>query len=609
VRAAIRIEETEEWIHVPIGDLSMGGAFVVTEQYIVEGTRVDIGFEFPSGTQLFFLAEIARAVPAGPQGPAGLGIRLVDPPAAALSTLALELSPRMNTGPDSAHAASSVVAAQVVPGTPVGAPPPPQPMQPPHPPQPSPMTPGTELTVTLYERLRLQPNVDDATLSQHFETFMASVNSQLAASPEGSSQQDQLLVFRSSLERLRPLSQDPMKRLAYDFHNGFIRADERVKAAESGHGPDLQTLAKAWARVKPKEVREAKRYAVQSRSAGPQAAELLAQALSLDPFNEQLLHEKQKLELKANLRAQLLGNKPTPSAEGAPAESSDDIPVITGSQEGAPVVEEVSAEPPAASEGGGMFTTPAASAEPPASEGGGMFTTPAASAEPPAASEGGGMFTTPAVSAEPPVASEGGGMFTTPAASAEPASDAPPPPRGDDWFGDIGDTAPDGAVSTTETARMYTMPADAPAAAEPPPAEADAQLSEPAVTEAEAGPPSAAPLPAASEGPADGLTTSERDWLTTKEQPPGLPSDDELELAEASQLDPLELVSDEEIAEIGDDELELLGDAEILAMAAEADAVLGTDPPAADATPPPASPPAATPAVPAPIAIDFGEED
>lgn len=372
----MRIEDTEDWLHVVVGDLSLNGAFLLTDQFIVEGTRVDVGFEFPSGSQLFFLAEIVRAADAAPGQAAGLGITFVTPAEAAVATLASELSQRMGAGamaappPPEPHVADgpAVVAGQaldaapVVAGTSLGG---------------SPAVgsgegaptggsgegaPVGDKDLTVYEQLRLPPNVDDQTLQQHFETMVASLRSQVAQYPEGSEQRERALIFQRSVERLRPLTQDARRRASYDFHNGFIRAEARIAAATEGRGLPLKDLRKIWTRVKPKEAREAKRLAQGLVPGVPDFVARLERALELDPFNETLQHEKQKAALKASLKFRLLASSsgsgahvaaPGPSGEGAPITSSEGLPVAQPtSQESGPVEPPPEDAPAAAADGG-----------------------------------------------------------------------------------------------------------------------------------------------------------------------------------------------------------------------------------------------------------------
>ncbi len=273
VQAGVKIEGTEEWIQVGVGDLSLGGAFLVTERFIVEGTQIDVGLAFPSGIRLFFGAEVARAMSASAKGPAGLGVQFLSTTSENTNALSRELEPRMR--------AAALEAPLLISGQPV------EPSAPAPAGGSAPPSGGVlELTTTIYERLRLPPECDDSALTDGLERLIASVEQSLEQIPPGR-QKDQAAVFKQTLERMRPLCQDPIKRAAYDFHNGIVRAEERIAAAAAGRGPSLVKLQEAWKRIFSSEVREGKRLFMEARRGAPEAAAMLEQARRLDPFNAQ----------------------------------------------------------------------------------------------------------------------------------------------------------------------------------------------------------------------------------------------------------------------------------------------------------------------------------
>lgn len=265
VAAAVRIEGTEEWMQVPVGDLSLGGVFVLTDRFIAEGTRVDAGLAFPSGIRLFFLAEVARAVPASARTPAGLGLQFFESTPENMRALGRELEPRMQAVPPPPPGGPA--AGTGAKGAPAGG--------------------GLELTTSIYDRLRLPPDYDAVTLGQALERLIASVEASVDSIRPGQ-QRDQALVFKQTLERMRPLCQDPLKRVAYDFNHGYVRVEERIADAAAGRGPPLLRLQEVWKRIFPEEVREARRLFAESRQGGPAAAQQLVEARALDPFNAQL---------------------------------------------------------------------------------------------------------------------------------------------------------------------------------------------------------------------------------------------------------------------------------------------------------------------------------
>lgn len=266
--AVVRIEGTEEWMQVRVADLSLGGTFVLTDRFMAEGTRVDVGLAFPSGIRLFFVADVARVVPDGPRGPGGLGLQFLPSTPENERALKRELEPRMEAVPPPAAGAPGV-SGPAAGGPPSGA------------------SSTSELTISIYERLRLPPDCDALVLGQALERLIASLELSLEAMPAGN-QRDQARVFKQSLERIRPICQDPMKRVAYDFNHGYVRAEERIAAAALGKGPPLSKLQEVWKRIFPDDVREARQLLAEARKGGPDAAQLLARARSLDPFNPQL---------------------------------------------------------------------------------------------------------------------------------------------------------------------------------------------------------------------------------------------------------------------------------------------------------------------------------
>ncbi|MBI4815294.1 MAG: PilZ domain-containing protein [Deltaproteobacteria bacterium] len=96
-----------------------------------------------------------------------------------------------------------------------------------------------------------------------------------------------------ALQRVSALFQDPVRRLDYDFRQGFVRAKERLDLAAKGTGPSIKQLREAWSRAFPKKAQlaEAKAheaYRARQRNDFFTAVAAAKTALENDPFNEDL---------------------------------------------------------------------------------------------------------------------------------------------------------------------------------------------------------------------------------------------------------------------------------------------------------------------------------
>ncbi|MBI2376744.1 MAG: PilZ domain-containing protein [Deltaproteobacteria bacterium] len=96
-----------------------------------------------------------------------------------------------------------------------------------------------------------------------------------------------------ALQRVTALFQDPVRRLDYDFRQGFVRSRERLEAAASGRGPSVRILREAWSHAFPKraEMAEAKShdaYRARQRNDFFTAVAAAKMSLEADPFNEDL---------------------------------------------------------------------------------------------------------------------------------------------------------------------------------------------------------------------------------------------------------------------------------------------------------------------------------
>lgn len=135
--------------------------------------------------------------------------------------------------------------------------------------------------VSIYELLELDPACSNAEL----EAACAAMMKRVAAEAHVATgrKEARLQVVLSSLQRLRPLWTDPIKRARYDLRWGYLRVADRLADADDGTGPSLWTLSGIWFDLFPERVRDASRALRGVREREPLIAALV-KALELDPF-------------------------------------------------------------------------------------------------------------------------------------------------------------------------------------------------------------------------------------------------------------------------------------------------------------------------------------
>jgi hypothetical protein len=135
--------------------------------------------------------------------------------------------------------------------------------------------------LSIYELLELDPACSNAALEAACEAMMKRVAAE--AHVATGRKEARLQVVLNSLQRLRPLWTDPIKRARYDLRWGYLRIADRLNDADEGTGPSLWTLSGIWFDLFPDRVRDASRVLRGIRERGPLIAALI-KALEFDPF-------------------------------------------------------------------------------------------------------------------------------------------------------------------------------------------------------------------------------------------------------------------------------------------------------------------------------------
>jgi hypothetical protein len=135
--------------------------------------------------------------------------------------------------------------------------------------------------VSIYELLELDPAAGNAELEAACEALIQRVAAE--AHVATGRKEARLQIVLSSLQRLRPLWSDPIKRARYDLRWGYLRIPDRLHAADEGTGPSLWTLSGIWFDLFPDRVRSASAVLRGVRDREPLIAALV-KALELDPF-------------------------------------------------------------------------------------------------------------------------------------------------------------------------------------------------------------------------------------------------------------------------------------------------------------------------------------
>lgn len=199
--------------------------------------------------------------------------------------------------------------------------------------------------VSLYDLLELEPTCDDGALESKCEELIADVGRQMQAAV--GRREERLRILHTSLERMRPLWSDPIKRARYDLRWGYVQAEERFLAAARGTGVHPHVLAGIWFDLYPESVRTANRI-IQAATAmaNPSDADMIAalrQALELDPFcrrKRQLLAslenpdsqpDKSPVIAEAQTMRGNLADLPVSTLLRTMAEDSEDVEIVVRS--------------------------------------------------------------------------------------------------------------------------------------------------------------------------------------------------------------------------------------------------------------------------------------
>lgn len=135
--------------------------------------------------------------------------------------------------------------------------------------------------VSVYDLFDIDPACHDGQLESRCEDLIASVADDIKAAV--GRREARLKVLHASLERLRPLWNDPVKRARYDLRWGYVRAANRLRDAESRRGLDAYTLTAIWFDLYSDRVRAANRAVARARGRD-QTLKALRLALDDDPF-------------------------------------------------------------------------------------------------------------------------------------------------------------------------------------------------------------------------------------------------------------------------------------------------------------------------------------
>ncbi len=174
--------------------------------------------------------------------------------------------------------------------------------------------------VSLYDLLELDPACPDGALESKCEALIADV-SRLAGEAVGR-REERLRILHMSLERMRPLWNDPIKRARYDLRWGYLRAEDRVRDGERGAGVHPHMLAGIWFDLYPDSVREADRLVAQAKG-DKEMLEALRKAVELDPFCRPKRKQLAQLESPGAHAIRVRDTQETPTMRG----SLSDLPL------------------------------------------------------------------------------------------------------------------------------------------------------------------------------------------------------------------------------------------------------------------------------------------
>lgn len=281
----VRPLDTKPWREGRLRDLSIGGALLSSEMPLAIGDRFELRITHPEeGIVAEVKAEVLRVI----QRSEGnwFGVRFMELTAEATAGLAGVLSDALHddlgearapqaspttptttsstttTTTTTANADGAMTTEKTQGGTPT-------------------LTALRLHDVSVYDLFEIDAACTDGELEGLCEDLMATVMRDAAAA--SGRREARLRVLHASLERLRPLWTDPIKRARYDLRWGYVRAAARLHDAASGAGLDAYTLAALWMDIYPEKVRQAN-AAVRAARGRSAIVSALKAGLEMDPF-------------------------------------------------------------------------------------------------------------------------------------------------------------------------------------------------------------------------------------------------------------------------------------------------------------------------------------
>lgn len=246
--------DSDVWLPTSVTDLSISGALLLSPKPLAVGDRLELRLSRGRGeAPLEVLCQVARR-----DDGRSMGVRFVHLSAEVTRGLAGILNGALNHADDHAHAGDVGFGGDI-----------------------DDASEAERLSLialrerSIYDVLALDPGCSDQALAEACEAFIARVE-RVVDQTSGVVQQ-RLRVLNASLQRLRPLWADPVKRVRYDFRWGYVRANERIEAANEGTGLHMHLLAGIWMSLYPERVRAASSLWRAGDAGGARAAEL-------DPF-------------------------------------------------------------------------------------------------------------------------------------------------------------------------------------------------------------------------------------------------------------------------------------------------------------------------------------
>ncbi len=279
----------ETWRRGSVFDVSIGGALISCDDTMGVGQRIELRLaRAGGGPELELVAEVLRTVERADG--AAVGVRFMQLSPEVAGYIAEILNDALGDGPGETQEGEPVVA--------TGA-------------EPPGIDPGglgsAQLSAirlhdrSLYELLGVDASCPDGELESRCEALIQSVL-RLKGEAKGY-RHDRLRVLHNSLERLRPLWNDPVKRARYDLRWGIARAEERVRAAAAGTGIHAHLLSAIWLDLYPERVREAEALMRNARRRRHDLKAALIDAVGLEPFARRWREQLQELRGPAEAAA------------------------------------------------------------------------------------------------------------------------------------------------------------------------------------------------------------------------------------------------------------------------------------------------------------------